>query len=196
MKFRFGKQEMLIISVVTVVILTTVFTIVFYRPASQEIAKLKVEQQKELKEIESNKLTLERMAESKKEASEVEAKMLEIFRKMPQNPEIPSLLVQVESLAEKTGVQIQSFKPFPPISSGEYQAIKVDMSIKTRFNGIPSDGGNLIEFLYRLEKLPRLVSIQNLQVQKTPNDPHLMVTLKMNTYSLKGVELEETTETR
>lgn len=190
MKLKFGKQEMIIASAVAVVLLTLLFWILFYRPASQEIANLKAEQQKVLKKIESSKLTLERMEESKKEASEVEAGMLEILKKMPEDPEIPTLLVQIESLAEKTGVQIQTFKPSPPVSSGEYQTITVDLSIKTRFNGIPSEGGNLIEFLYRLEKLPRLVSIQNLQIQKSPNDPALTVTLKLNAFSLRGIELK------
>lgn len=187
MNFKFGKQETIIASIMMVMILSLAFWFFIYRPQSQRVHDLKAEQAKERQAIQSNILTLERLKESREEASQNEMKLVNLLVKMPQNPEIPSLLVQLENLARKTGVKLQTFKPSAPVSNGQFQMIPIDLAISSHFNGISTDGGSLIEFFYRLEKFPRLVSVKSIQVAGNSGTSSLNVSIKLNAFSLLGM---------
>jgi type IV pilus assembly protein PilO len=186
MNLTLGKTETIAASVLLVVILFGAFFIFAYRPAMQTIASYRAQEEEVKRTIKSNRLTLGRLQEARKEASEVEMKIVNLMSKMPDRPEIPSLLVQLEDVAEKSGAKIQTFKPSTPNAAGAYQVVPVDVSLKSEFNGVPTLGGSLVEFLYRLDNFPRLIAVNSIQIARSGMERTLTVTLKLNAFCLSG----------
>lgn len=189
MNIRLGKQETIAVAVVIVILLGLIFWMFGYRPAINEINSLRAQQEEIKRTIENNKLTLQRLQELRAEASKVEAEMIRILASLPVKPEIPSLLIQIEDIAEKSGVSIDTFKPSAPVKNGNYSETAIDLIVNTHFNDFPENGGSLIEFLYRLERMERIVNISSINLVKQGEENNLTVTLKLNAYSLEGAEI-------
>lgn len=189
MNIRLGKQETIAVAVVIIILHGLVFWMFGYRPAINEINSLRAQQEELKKTIENNKLTLQRLQELRAEASKVEAETIRILASLPVKPEIPSLLIQIEDIADRSGVSIDTFKPSPPVKNGNHTEIPIDLIVNSRFNEFPENGGSLIEFLYRLEHMERLVDISSINVVKQGDSSNLTVTLKLNAYSLEGEQV-------
>lgn len=184
MNLKLGKTETIAAAGMLLVALFAIFFLLVYRPATQQIASYRAQQEEVRRSIESNKLTLSRLQETRKEASEVEMRIVNLLSRMPQKPEVPTLLVQLEDVAEKSGARILAFKPSAPTPAGSYQLVPLDVTLKSEFNGVPSIGGSLIEFLYRLDNFPRLITVSSIQIARAGAERSLNVTLKLNAYCL------------
>lgn len=196
MNFKLGRQEAIAVAVMILVLELLIFWFLGYKPAITEVNRLRQQQIEINKKIQENMLTLQRLEELRKESSKVEAQIVQILSNLPTRPEIASYVIMINDIAGRCGVKIDSFKPQIPAQEGDYAKIPVDLTISTYFNEIPENGGSLIEFLYRIEKLPRITNIETINlVRQSESDAKLVVTLKMNTYSLlSSLSLKSTTQ--
>ncbi len=88
-------------------------------------------------------------------APEIERQLLELSKRVPSQGEIPSLLVQIEEVANAAGITqiaIQPGSPEPPPGGGDFQRIPVTMSFEGTYV-------QMQEFLRRVESLARLMSV-------------------------------------
>lgn len=188
MSFKLGKVEAIAVAVIILILSLVVFWFFGYQPAKNEINSLRAQQQELVKKIEENKVTLERLSELKAEAAKMEASIVSILSNLPTKPELPSYLIMINELADNTGIKINSFKPSQPAQENNYVKIPIDLTVSGRFNEIKELGGSLIEFLYLLEKMPRITKIESLNIVRSGNVADLTVTIKMNTFSLVGLK--------
>ncbi|MGH3085992.1 MAG: type 4a pilus biogenesis protein PilO [Rubrobacteraceae bacterium] len=89
------------------------------------------------------------------EAGELERQLLVLNRRLPEEPEIPTLLVQIEEIAGESGVTqllIEPGTPGPPEGGGPYSVVPITMT----FEGMYED---LQDFLLRSNNLARLVTV-------------------------------------
>lgn len=185
MNMKIGKQEVLILAVVILLIEIALFWFFGYRPAVSQVNALRQQQMEVSKKIQENNLTLQRLEEVRKESSKVEAEMVKILSNLPTKPELASFIILLNEIGEKCGVRIDSFKPQAPAQEGEYAKIPVDIVVTSYFNEIPENGGSLVEFLYRIEKLPRITNIESLNISRqSDKEGKLTATIKLNTFSL------------
>jgi Tfp pilus assembly protein PilO len=197
MNLRIGRQEAVIVAVMLLVLELLIFWFIGYKPAVTEVNRLRQQQMEISKKIQENTLTLQRLEELRKESSKVEAQMVQILSNLPTKPEIASYVIMMNDVASRCGVKIDSFKPQMPAQDADYARIPVDLTISAYFNEIPENGGSLIEFLYRLEKLPRVTNVEAINlVRQSDSEAKLVVTLKLNTYSLlSSISPKVTTQT-
>lgn len=194
MNVRLGKQETFAAAVILTILLVIVFWFAAVNPSKQQISKIKAQQEEIKKSIEDNELTLKRLAELRKESSKVEAETVRILSNLPSKPELASYMVIINEIATKAGVKIVSFKPSAPAQEGDYAKIPVSITAETQFNNVSTAGGSLIEFLYYLERLPRITRVESVNiVRQSDNDPKLVVTLNLATYSLMPTNVVQTT---
>jgi|GEM_PF-5745873 len=196
MEFRLGKTEAIAAAVLILVLGFVAFWFLGYQPAIREINSLRSQQQQIIKKINENKLTLMRLAELRQESAKMEASIVNILASLPTKPELASYLVMINDLAERTGIKINSFKPSQPTGENNYTKIPVEISVTGKFNDLPQLGGSLIEFLYLLEKMPRLTRIESLNIVRQDDKKNLLtVSLKMSTFSLVGLDTQTGTAT-
>jgi Tfp pilus assembly protein PilO len=196
MELKLGKTETIATAIMILVLGFIAFWFFGYQPAMKEINNLRTEQEKIIKLVEGNKLTLMRLSELKQESAKMEASIVGILSSLPTKPEMASYLVLVNDLAERTGVKINTFKLSQPAAENNYTKIPIDLSVSGKFNDIPQLGGSLIEFFYFLEKIPRVTRVESLNiVRQGDNSNFLTVTLKISTFSLAGLNSQIQTAT-
>lgn len=191
MNIRLGFQEAIAVGVVAFVIITMLFYFFVWRPMSNNLAQIREEQKSEQEKMMSSQVTLQRLQALRKEAPKIEAEMIELTRRMPDEPSIPNLIIELEEMASQSGLSFVSFSPSPPSEgpTGEYQSIKLEFGIEGYFNKARTDGGSLLDFLYRLEHAPREIKVNNLSISPGSGGlPSLKITFQAEAFMLPSVE--------
>ena len=99
-------------------------------------------------------------------APETERQLLELSKRVPTEPEIPTLVVQMEDAADAAGVtqlSIQPGTPGPPPGGGGYSVVPVTMSFEGTYE-------QLVDFLRRTGQLARLVTANGVTYQEAPQE--------------------------
>ncbi len=97
-------------------------------------------------------------------APEIERQLLELSKRIPEQPEVPTLVVQIEEVAEASGVTqvlIQPGSPGPPPGGGEFSVLPVTMSFEGTYE-------ELQDFLFRVRNLARLVTVNRVSYCEIP----------------------------
>ena len=94
---------------------------------------------------------------AKRNAPETERQLLELAKRVPTQPEIPTLVVQIEDVADASGVSqlsIEPGTPGPPPGGGDFSVVPVTMSFEGTYE-------QLQDFLLRTRNLARLVTVNS-----------------------------------
>ena len=91
-----------------------------------------------------------------------QARLLELAKMVPYSSQVPSLLVQIQDLADQSGIKFISVSPSDPKESEGFQIIPLTLE----FTGSYFD---LSDFAYRVEQLVaapgRLLTVKSVQLQ-------------------------------
>ena len=93
----------------------------------------------------------------RREAPEIQRQLLELSKRIPEQPEIPTLVVQLEEIADASGVtqlRIVPGTPETPERGGDFQVIPITMSFDGTYE-------QMQDFLLRTRNLARLVSVRS-----------------------------------
>jgi type IV pilus assembly protein PilO len=91
----------------------------------------------------------------RREAPEIQRQLLELSKRIPTQPEIATLVVQIEEIADASGVtqlRIELGTPGPPPGGGDFSIVPITMT----FNGTYEQ---MQDFLLRTRNLARLVTV-------------------------------------
>ncbi len=95
------------------------------------------------------------LEQAQKDAPTTERQLLELSKRIPTQPEIPTLVVQVEEIADASGVTQISLVPGaagPPPGGGDFSVVPITMSFEGTYD-------QLQNFLLRTRNLARLVTV-------------------------------------
>ncbi len=112
----------------------------------------------QLAQLQAEVEDLERVQQN---AGQLERQLLDLNRRIPAEPEIPTLLVQIEEIAGASGVTqllAEPGTPGPPAGGGSYSIVPITMT----FEGTYED---LQDFLLRSDELARLVTVNNVSYE-------------------------------
>lgn len=155
-------RNILILGVLIIVVLIVGYYFLLLSPLRQEYddrVQERSEKQAQLQQLQQEVAELE---EIRRNAPEIERQLLEYSKRIPTQPEIPTLVVQVEEIARAAGVtqvSITPGAPEPPPGGGEFQRIPVTMSFEGTYE-------ELQEFMLRLLDLTRLVTVNEVTYEE------------------------------
>lgn len=119
-----------------------------------------------------NKAKLDQMQQTRGEAAKNQATLMELSKMLPENTELPSLLLQIQDFATESGIDFLTISPEPPAPSGSVEIVSLQLSITGNFFDIN-------DFLYRAEQMVagpgRLLAVKKVEFIEDPNEkfPHL-----------------------
>jgi len=102
-----------------------------------------------------------RLEDVRRNAPELERQLLELSRRIPERPEIPTFIVQVEEVARASGVtqlSIEPGTPGAPETGGPYSVVPVTMTFEGTYE-------EMQDFLLRLQNLVRLVAVNEVSYE-------------------------------
>jgi type IV pilus assembly protein PilO len=159
-----SDRNILIFGILGIVIVVIGFYFLLLSPLLQSLNEqdqARVDKQAQLEQVQQEVNELE---EVRRNSPEIQRQLLELSKRVPTQPQIPTLVVQVEEIAEASGVTQLSVDPEPPTApagGGDYQVVPVTML----FNGTYDQ---MQDFLLRTRNLTRLVTVTELRYCRNP----------------------------
>lgn len=128
-------------------------------PMYGELDSLALQKTGAEQQLATAKADLARLEEKKSNAAATEAEMLKIGTQMPDSPQLPTLIMELQDIANSSGVRVTSFSPAQPApaSGGKF----TEISLNTQ---LTADWADLLDYLHRLDKATRLLRVTNISV--------------------------------
>jgi type IV pilus assembly protein PilO len=150
-----NDRNILILGLLGIVIIVIGYYFLLLSPLLQSLneqAQAREDKQAQLEQVQQQVNELE---EVRRNSPEIERQLLELSKRIPTQPQIPTLVVQVQELADASGVTQLTVEPgdtAPPAGGGDYRIVPVTM----QFNGTYDQ---MQDFLLRTRNLARLVTV-------------------------------------
>ena len=189
MKWR--RWEVHIIAAVVAVVVIVAWYFVLLSPVRTKIGTLQRQVNSEQIQKQSAELTLQRLEQYKKTAPQSRADLVRLSKMLPQDTEIPSLIVELTATTRASGMDFVGITPSAPVPGTPFSVQPLSLSVT---------GGyfDLEDFLYRLENYVeyrnddflvtgRLLQVTGLQIGAGPAGlPQLSVGITIDAYLWTG----------
>jgi type IV pilus assembly protein PilO len=159
-----NDRNILILGLLGIVIVVVGFYFFLLSPLLQSLndqAEARDNKQTQLEEVQQQVNELE---EVRRNSPEIERQLLELSKRIPTQPQIPTFVVQIEEIADASGATQLVVEPgdaAAPAGGGDYQTIPVTM----QFNGTYDE---MQDFLLRTRNLARLVTVTDVSYCREP----------------------------
>jgi type IV pilus assembly protein PilO len=159
-----NDRNILILGILGIVIIVVGYYFLLLSPLLQRLdeqAQARDDKQAQLEQVQQEVNELE---EVRRNSPEIQSQLLELSKRVPTQPQIPTLVVQVEEIADASGVTQLSVDPEPPTApagGGDYQAVPVTMTFDGTYD-------QMQDFLLRTRNLTRLVTVTELRYCRNP----------------------------
>jgi type IV pilus assembly protein PilO len=159
---RRNERNLIILGSLAIVLLIVGFYFLLLGPLLGRLDE--ADQQREDKEAQLAQLEQEvaELEEVRRMSPEIERQLLELSKRIPTQPEIPTLTVQIEEIARESGVTQVSLipgTPAPPAGGGGYTVQPITMSFEGTYE-------ELQEFLALSRDLARLVTVSGISYEE------------------------------
>jgi type IV pilus assembly protein PilO len=155
-------------------------------PLRTKIADTTAQVQVQQKNLAAAKVKLAKMEETKLQAEKNQGRLIELYKMVPTQDEIPSLLLQIENLAIESGIKALGMTPSKATSSGSFQVVSVQLQFTGKYFDVN-------DFVYRLEQLVaqpgRLLAVKDVNLALAAGtragvSPELTVTMNVQAFKL------------
>jgi len=176
MPFSFNVKEQIIIGIAVTILVFVVFAVFVFKPQYDKFSDSRSRQEQELQQQQSKQAELDNLKVAKKEAALTEAKSLSLNKQMPEETDLPSVLVELDNLGQETDVKVLDITPSPIVPASGYSNLPVDLNVVGSYF-------NITDFLYKLVRLPREYTVGDVSLEIAEEGyPFLSANIKTTTY--------------
>ncbi len=183
------REQLILIAVVALGALAAIVFLLL-KPQVDRANELKVEQVLVEDQIAEANNALRQAQSIKKRAKENRIRLSQLREAIPENDQIPALIVDLPQLAEDSGVVLGSFTP-SAVAAGD-SSIPFQMSVTGTFFDV-------LDFLYRMQNFPRYLRVSRVAVEKLDGGDGAtgenMLRVNVDATSYYGAPVEEVAAT-
>lgn len=157
-----NDRNTLILGILIILLVIVGFYLLLLGPLRSEFAD-RVEEREgkevQLQQLQQEVAELEAVAEN---APDIERQLLELSKRVPTQPEVPSFVVQIEEIAGAAGVtqlSVQPGEPVPPEGGGDFFSVPITMTFEGTYE-------QLQDFMVRVQNLVRLVAVSEVSYEE------------------------------
>ena len=152
------KNQMIVLTLVGVLVLTGVWWVMLYSPRNKSLSEARAKYDTERQAETTLKGQLARLQEMKKNEPKLDLRQSQLNTWVPDQPNLAQFINDATTIAKESGIDFVSIAPATP-KSGAGSIGEIGMAIQIK-------GGffQLLDYLVRMEKLPRTVVVDSLQV--------------------------------
>jgi type IV pilus assembly protein PilO len=150
-------RNVLILGLLVIVLLVVGYYFLILSPLLNRLDERAQERSDKESQLANLQQEVAQLEAVRREAPEIQRQLLELSKRIPTQPEIPTLVVQIEEIADASGVtqlRIDPGTPGPPPGGGDFSVVPITMS----FNGTYEQ---MQDFLFRTRNLARLVTVES-----------------------------------
>jgi type IV pilus assembly protein PilO len=150
-------RNVLILGLLGIVLLVIGYYFLLLRPLLNELDQRVQERSNKQAQLSSLQQKVAQLEAVKRESPKIQRQLLELSKRVPPQPEIPTLVVQIEQIANASRVTQLSIDPGTPGSppgGGDFSVVPVTMSFRGTYE-------QMQDFLLRTRNLARLVTVKS-----------------------------------
>lgn len=154
-----SDRNILILGVLLLVLIAAAFWFFLLSPLRQNVAAAKQERSTKEAKLQNLNNQIKDLEAVKRDAPNIQRQLLELSKRVPEQDEIPSLVIQMEEIATEAGVvqlSVQPDSPEAPPGGGNFSRIPLKLSFEGSYE-------QMQDFLFRLKNLARLVTVNEVQ---------------------------------
>ncbi|MBN2284519.1 MAG: type 4a pilus biogenesis protein PilO [Deltaproteobacteria bacterium] len=155
-----SPRNKLLILVGVLLLIGYLYFMYLLQPALAERSQLKENYENLQRQIESRQQVMKQIEQHKKDIAELQKNLQTAIAKLPEQKEIPGLLVAISDAEKEEGLENLLFKPSEPVPKDFYKEIPVSVIVMGGYHDIAS-------FFGRIATLPRIVNITEFEVQRS-----------------------------
>lgn len=151
-----------------VLVAVGLFYWLIYTEKQEQIQRLDSELQKLQVELQKAEAFAARYDEFKEELRQVDLKLKEALKKLPEGREIPNLLDQINESVIDAGLTISSFRPSSQSPKEFYSEVPVSLQVSGGYH-------NFATFADVISKMERIVTLRNVTMSPQPGGKILSI---------------------
>ena len=176
-------RNLLLLGTLIILVVLIGFYFLLLGPLRSDYAQKVEEKNNKQTQLNQIRQQVGNLEEVRRNSPEIERQLLELAKRIPEQPEIPTLLVQIEEVsraAKVTQLSIDPGTPEAPPGGGDFQRIPITMSFEGTY-------AQMEDWLRRVRDLARLVTINEVTYEPvqqgggtTTSEPGIERLLKVN----------------
>ncbi len=155
-----------------------VFTFLVFMPKADEMEQSRNSIQRLESEISRLAAVASEIDQHRAEMEQAQQKLKELSEFLPEEKEIPLLLTSISNLGTNSGLEFRLFRPQNESRKEFYAEIPINITVRGPYH-------NVGVFLDRVSKLPRIVTVEDLNMgspSRTGNSMYLNTNISLLTY--------------
>jgi type IV pilus assembly protein PilO len=181
---KLSKVQRILISTAVFGLLIGGFIYLLYWPKYERINRLDSQLDKLEAKLKTAKKNAADLDKFKAKMAEAESQFQLAMKKLPEKEEIPSLLASISSSGQDVGLEFLLFEPKPEKKKEFYAEIPVVMNVV-------GDYHNTVSFFDQVARLPRIVTIENIQITPAKKKGKRELSTKCMAVTYKFIEPSE-----
>lgn len=150
-----NDRNILILGILILIVLGIAYYFLLFSPLRQDyLARFNERTQKEAQKAQLEQ-SVAQLEQVRRDAPNIERQILELSKRIPEQAEIPTLVVQIEQVAREaqvTQLRIEPGQPEAPPGGGDFSRIPITMSFEGTYE-------EMQDFLLFVRNLARLVTV-------------------------------------
>jgi type IV pilus assembly protein PilO len=180
-----NDRNILILGIFILVGLAIAYYFLLFSPLRQDFLAKYDERTRREAQKQQLEQTAAQLENIRRNADDLERQILELSKRIPEQAEIPTLVVQIEEVAraaDVTQLRIEPGDPRAPPGGGDFSRIPIKMSFEGTYE-------QLQDFLLRVRNLARLVTINEVNYEPVEKRGGGETTVSRDVEDLLTVEL-------
>ena len=160
------NRNLIILGALGIVLLIIAYYFLLLNPLLQRLDEQAQARESKRAQLEQVQQQVNELEEVRRQSPDIERQLLELSKRIPAQPQVPTLVVQVQEIAAASGVTQLTVDPEPstsPEGGGDYRVVPVTMQFKATYD-------EMQDFLLRTRNLARLVTVTNITYCRSQAD--------------------------
>lgn len=156
-----NQRLTLIVGILVIILLVVAYYVFLLGPLREQYAQRVDERENKQAQLSQLQGQVKDLEDLQRRAPEIERQLLELSKRVPEQAQIPTLIVQIQEIAKEskvTQLSIEPGSPEPPPGGGDYQRVPVTMTFEGTYV-------QMQDFLRRIRNLVRLMSVNEVTYQ-------------------------------
>ncbi len=161
-----NERRLLLVGAGAIVLVVVAYSLLLLGPLMGRLDASAQERDAREAQLENLEQDVAELEAIQRNAPETERQLLEYSKRIPTQPQIETLLIQIEEVADASGVtqlSIEPGNPAPPPGGGDYSVVPITMSFEGTYE-------QLVDFLRRTGELARLVTVNGLTYEEATRE--------------------------
>jgi type IV pilus assembly protein PilO len=135
----------------------------FYMPAAAQRAAAETQERDLERKVSEVRAIVSNLAAFESEIADLEKRLKQALRQLPDSKELPGLLTDVTSLGKDAGLEFKAFRPRDEIAKDFYAEVPIEVEFSGGYHDIA-------RFFDKVSKLPRIVNVSELEIELAGKD--------------------------